>query len=220
MHAIVPSNQNLISRFVNVPPECARCNDDLESFEHVIRDCPALDECWTELPFQLRFRQDGLELGEWILAEMRHLSKEESGLFVALLWAAWFARNEAVFHGKVLTGGQVREIAFRHVADYKNAMVRISPVNRDSEAGKWLPPQNGFIKLNVDAAYRRGIGVGLGGVLRDNSGRIIWAWARREGFVFSVELTEAMAVREGVRMTVGKGIQRIIIEMDSQIVCT
>lgn len=42
LHGILPSCLNLISRYVNVDPECKRCGDPIESTEHALRDYPGL----------------------------------------------------------------------------------------------------------------------------------------------------------------------------------
>lgn len=42
MKGILPTTLNLITRFVNVEPECRRCGEQIESTEHALRDCPRL----------------------------------------------------------------------------------------------------------------------------------------------------------------------------------
>ncbi|KAL8523747.1 hypothetical protein ACS0TY_013641 [Phlomoides rotata] len=120
-------------------------------------------ECWEDLSFQLRYRTEGMDLGEWVMAEVQHMSKENAALFAALLWSVWFARNEKLFGNRVVTGQQIKDMALRHLAGFQSAKLQSPLVRENTQPVKWTPPPSGSFKLNVDAAFQPGIGVGLGG---------------------------------------------------------
>lgn len=42
---------NLISRYVNVEPECKWCGDQVESNEHALRDCSILVDQWSKVTY-------------------------------------------------------------------------------------------------------------------------------------------------------------------------
>ncbi|KAL8525068.1 hypothetical protein ACS0TY_014609 [Phlomoides rotata] len=138
-----------------------------------------------------------MELGDWIMVEIHHLSREDGTLLAILLWLAWYARDEKVFGDRVVTGKMIRATTFWHLTNFQAAQLQSSHVREDSQPMKWTPPPAVSIKLNVDATFRIGVGVGLGGVMRDEFGTVIWAWAFKKETSFTFEVAEAMAVREG-----------------------
>lgn len=66
MHGILPSNLNLITRFVNVEPACKRCGELVESSEHAIRDCPWWAPCWCSIPFNIDLGCPDMAIDQWI----------------------------------------------------------------------------------------------------------------------------------------------------------
>lgn len=47
-HGILPTNMNLMCKFVDVNSFCRRYGDDLESMEHALRNCPWISGVWQE----------------------------------------------------------------------------------------------------------------------------------------------------------------------------
>lgn len=80
---------------------------------------------------------------------------------------------------------------------------------------RWKPPTVGFLKLNTDAAVRGESGCGLGGVVRDDMGAVVWGFAQRRDGVLSVDVAEALAVKEGVHLAATRGVSNLVIEVDS-----
>ena len=68
------------------------------------------------------------------------------------------------------------------------------------------PPPLDFIKINSDIAVRQGRGIGLGTVIRDDSGR--------EDASFASDIAEALACRMGVHLALSKSLQKVCIESD------
>ncbi|CAL2264911.1 unnamed protein product [Prunus armeniaca] len=68
----------------------------------------------------------------------------------------------------------------------------------------WEPPETGVLKLNVDGSQKNGSGaIGAWGVIRDSFGDWMVLEAELWGLFFVLEVA------------VGKGISKIIVEMDS-----
>ncbi|GMN35753.1 hypothetical protein TIFTF001_005489 [Ficus carica] len=62
----------------------------------------------------------------------------------------------------------------------------------------WLPPQSGYLKLNVDASISpESDHIGIGAVICDEKGRILGAMEKSVEGTFSPFLAECIALREG-----------------------
>jgi len=65
----------------------------------------------------------------------------------------------------------------------------------------WRPPEDGWTKVNVDAAYRQESGeAGIGMVIRDHMGRILLSAWKKVHSVGSAEEVEALACKEGLSL--------------------
>ncbi|KAL6524035.1 hypothetical protein OROMI_031130 [Orobanche minor] len=64
----------------------------------------------------------------------------------------------------------------------------------------WQPSPQGFIKVNTDAAVlpRRVIGIGAGGVARDEHGTVLWLFSEKVTSCMSVDEAEAYAMLRGI----------------------
>lgn len=121
------------------------------------------------------------------------LSKENQETLVTVLWAAWFARNKFVFHGN-----RNMEIAEAHLSDYRAAMKSRPKMLSRVGSNVWRLPPSGAFKLNKDAAFQMGVGIGIGVVMRDDTRRVHWRmYAEQMDSSLSVDSAEAIAVRQG-----------------------
>ena len=71
--------------------------------------------------------------------------------------------------------------------------------------GQWHPPEQGLLKINVDAA-RTPEEVGIGVIVRDDEGQIMAAFAERIGKTSSAEFSEILAVIKGLEWAKEVGI--------------
>ncbi|XP_074287460.1 uncharacterized protein LOC141612546 [Silene latifolia] len=82
-----------------------------------------------------------------------------------------------------------------------------------------MAPGDGWVKLNVDAGVKEGVGVGIGGVCRDSSGKVLWGMAARRPEVWEAHVAEAVAVLEGLQEAAKAGHTAVIVESDcSQVI--
>ncbi|GMN67137.1 hypothetical protein TIFTF001_036205 [Ficus carica] len=79
----------------------------------------------------------------------------------------------------------------------------------------WKPPCSGFVKINVDAAVWDEMDIiGIGVVVRDETGALLGAMAGRVFGCFSPFLGECIAVREGAFFAQMGGLDDWTIESD------
>ncbi|MQL73765.1 hypothetical protein Taro_006111 [Colocasia esculenta] len=81
---------------------------------------------------------------------------------------------------------------------------------------RWLCPPPGRLKLNVDGAFKPAGAAGGGGILRDQKGVMSFAFAQAYHSLNSNLESEAFALRDGIKICCIKGIQDVLVEIDSQ----
>jgi hypothetical protein len=84
-----------------------------------------------------------------------------------------------------------------------------------SSSAKWVPPPEGTVLVNVDAAiFSASKQMGAGIVARDHTGNCIAACGERSDNVVTPELAEALAVRKAALFALDEGFSKIIIASD------
>ncbi|XP_074298011.1 uncharacterized protein LOC141628812 [Silene latifolia] len=78
----------------------------------------------------------------------------------------------------------------------------------------WRAPSPGWVKLNVDAGVKEGIGVGVGAVCRDEMGRVLWGLARHRKEVWEPRVAEEVALLDGIEEAVKAGHENLVVESD------
>ncbi|GLJ45809.1 hypothetical protein SUGI_0963950 [Cryptomeria japonica] len=83
---------------------------------------------------------------------------------------------------------------------------------------RWEVPPPGWMKLNFDGASKGNPGVaGYGAIIRNELGRLIYAVSGEMGIASDNE-AELCTLEAGLKLCVEKGLSKIIIEGDSQVV--
>ncbi|MQM19707.1 hypothetical protein Taro_052717 [Colocasia esculenta] len=81
---------------------------------------------------------------------------------------------------------------------------------------RWFTPPSGRLKLNVDGAFKSTSGeAGGGGIVRDQNGNMLCAFAHSYHGLNSSLAAEALAMRDGISMCCRNGISEVMIETDS-----
>ncbi|KAL8500954.1 hypothetical protein ACS0TY_020515 [Phlomoides rotata] len=80
-------------------------------------------------------------------------------------------------------------------------MLRLQPPRpAASVTVHWVPLEPGFLKLNTDASVKRGWGSAIGGVGHSSSSDVKWCFAEQLGGMVSVDISEALAIRKGMKV--------------------
>ena len=81
----------------------------------------------------------------------------------------------------------------------------------------WSPPQNGYAKVNADAATNlKSNLVGLGAIIRDENGKVITAAIKVSKFFGDVSFAEAEAIKWGMQIARDAHVRALIVESDPQ----
>ena len=95
-----------------------------------------------------------------------------------------------------------------------------SPTERNTTESfiQWIPPPEGWFKLNVDGASKGNPGpAGAGGILRGQYGNWIRGFALNIGICTFVK-GELTALLHGLKLARNQGIAKLIVHTDSQVV--
>ncbi|KAH9671373.1 reverse transcriptase domain-containing protein [Citrus sinensis] len=151
---------------------------------------------------------------------VKRISKDELRLIIALFWTAWHTRNIFVFENK-RQDPQI-SVAKAEAVVESYARVRMTKVQAAAKAipakgAKWIPPLQGHFKANVDVAVNKEKNqVGLGVVIRDDSGAIIIAAVNHTKYHGDVAQAETAAVNFGLQVVMEAKLSPLILETDCQ----
>lgn len=214
----IPVLQLLQQRHVPVHNSCPLCNSVSESVLHVLVTCPFAKRVWLASSIGWLFPQSASFLA-WLCSVLQLVRKEDQAMVVMICWALWQARNDVVWSSKWSSPAAVvyraRTILYdwcnaRHVDDSSSDAVPAPP-----PLHFWVPPLQGFLKANVDAAVFPDGFIGVGGVLRSYDGSFVGACQHRLLGYFSPKTAELIAIREVLSWIKRLGYDQIVLESDA-----
>lgn len=212
----LPTKVALVKGTIDIDPVCQRFGEDVETMEHVLRDCRWGKFFWKASMIRLTVNTSTLvTMAQWIEDLCKPQEAEFQAVFTTLLWIIWFARNMLIFQQVKFTHLQCYELAMKH---------RVHTGDTNSRARlrqavvMWIRPRLGWWKINVDAAVKEGIGVGLGAIIRDANGQVLGCCFKFRRSTLSVDIAESLAVREGAVLAGSLQGGRIILETDCQMI--
>lgn len=130
------------------------------------------------------------------------MSKKDMELIIGLCWSIWFSRNNFIFKGmeedpQILVG-RAKDV----VESYKRIQVpknQSTSKHQSSNQQVWLPPPDGWYKMNIDVAIKdQNQIVGLEVVVRDFKGKAVAIAVQRIIYNGNVDHTEVEAVNYGI----------------------
>ncbi|TVU07185.1 hypothetical protein EJB05_47228, partial [Eragrostis curvula] len=144
---------------------------------------------------------------------------------------AWFVRNEVV-HGK---GRVPVQVSAKFLTDLWEELCTVRQLQKEDKKGKqvlgggmkkqsatsmeklkrWIPPDHGWMKINVDGAYTEATGeAGIGIIIRDSFGRALLSSWRVIFSARNAEEVEALACLEGLALATEWAPHQVILESD------
>ncbi|CAH2944887.1 MAG: hypothetical protein PCALPYG88_7425, partial [uncultured Paraburkholderia sp.] len=186
-HDRLPVGSNVQKRGVKVDGICMQCGEASESGEHLFFHCRKSKLIWKLAPvsWEGSMSFDGSVKEWWI----QHSNSKKCGEFqsrieltVYLWWQIWKARNEWMFRGEMKSEYDIVRSATNDWLEYNEAREIKKKKGSDTITVKppmpWEPPERDVIKLNVSSVCDDDcMRVGLGGIARDTSRKMLYAWA-------------------------------------------
>ena len=145
-------------------------------------------------------------------------SPQDLEILFATAWSIWLNRNKVVHESGGSSPSQIWNMARRTHEDYCDAIASHFLKQQPPDVG-WMAPPPEFYKINVDGATAGERNLSCAGVvIRDCKGLVIAASNKVLSEAFAAEVTEALAVEEGVHLAKELELPQVIIESDSIVV--
>jgi ribonuclease HI len=234
----IPTQANKYYRHLAQYETCELCGHAREDCFHACVRCPhavalrqAMRMHWV-LPAEEDLQYTG---PQWLLALASRFPVEVIGNLLMLLWRVWSVRNSVLRAGKrlsidssVLFLTRYRDSLMQcqlnsfHAEDKgkRCALIGSSQLERVARLEKkWVPPDPGWMKINVDGAFLPDSGVAaIGVIIRDHGGGIkLSAWRLLRHCRDAVE-AEVVACREGIILAARWPEVPMILETDCAVV--
>ncbi|XP_074359589.1 uncharacterized protein LOC141699273 [Apium graveolens] len=153
---ILPTKDQLLSRRVAVIDKCPICNLEVESVYHSLVSCQFAKQCWCLLGIS-PVEDDQSSFNNWLSAMIQKCINRKLQEVVMVCWSMWHNRNEIVWNQRGGEGSEVCRSAKALLNQWQNAQDKsfdnfLDFMNQEDDKERWEQPQEGTVKINVDAA--------------------------------------------------------------------
>ncbi|CAN1746300.1 Putative ribonuclease H protein At1g65750 [Linum perenne] len=201
---------------------CQHCNGGEEDLNHVFRECCFASQTWNRiLPHVVLGEQRTMEFKEWWIHGIS--DPVNSSIFGFTLWLLWSRRNKLIFEDNALSVDEIANqvsfwVQFASSCWKTRRLGREAPgFARQTQLIGWRPGGEGCFTLNTDGSLHRVSNSSVaGGIIRDDQGRFVSAFASKLG-VCSIVRAEIWAVVEGMVLAWNCGIRKLRVQSDSAI---
>ncbi|PKI55955.1 hypothetical protein CRG98_023687 [Punica granatum] len=171
------TNEARVRQRLTVSADCPRCNTNVESIIHILRDCSSARQMWERLiPPSLQPNFFSVSLHDWLMLNLVWPPCENwPTIFVTGCWLLWTWRNKELFCTDFDRPRDEGRTILAAARSFREGRL-LSSQAVDGSKSKWIsiywvkPPED-FMKLNTDGVVRGSQGVtGAGGILRNSSG--------------------------------------------------
>ncbi|XP_035546523.1 uncharacterized protein LOC118348595 [Juglans regia] len=148
---------------------------------------------------------------------VRRNKSGEMETLVLCAWGLWYRRNKLMYENKKLSPKQAIDHALSLYQEHLSATYEqkrgLMPQCR------WQPPPAGVLKLNIDGAtFHEQCRSGVGMVLRDERGKVLFTASKPEHDVSDPIEIEFLAVLRGLQICFPLRISELEVESDSLLV--
>jgi hypothetical protein len=162
MHGTIPCRAILANMYIITSSLCPVCSTHYEDTHHAFFTCPRAIEIWENLGIMVEIEESrtidraGSGVSEYILRQddkkvplIPELNMKE--LVAVACWYIWWERRKIVHEEKVQKPARSAQAIAVLSLNYYRALKKNSGIRRHG----WEKPKEGYVKLNVDAAFSR-----------------------------------------------------------------
>jgi len=210
----LPTQAALRIKHVQIPPHCQICNREEETTYHIFTSCDLAKACWN-LIGNTSYQSVGTFL-DWLELNFNSLDDLNLCKLISICWKIWEARHDKVWNQLIIPPDAVVSGAITFLLEWQTVNSG-SPHHsgRNTSEDKWIKPQTGWKKLNIDAALDTGNKkFGFGFVLRDDLGKFVAAKMVPKAGLIRADEAEVMGMKEALKWLKEINCDEVQIETD------
>ncbi|CAN1319812.1 Putative ribonuclease H protein At1g65750 [Linum perenne] len=201
---------------------CVHCGQRGEDTKHVFRQCSFAQMVWMKfLPEVVSPTFSSMKFRDWWNGFLGNSCLNSK--FGFTVWLLWRRGNHSIFEGVNWSAEEViSQVLFREQlwsSSWKTHQLgREAPrYARQTQLIGWRLGGEGWYTLNTDGSLRSSTNSATaGGIIRDDNGRFVTAFASNLGCC-SVVRAEIKGIVDGMAIAWEKGIRKLRIQTDSQL---
>lgn len=175
---------------------------------HIFLKCKQVKQVWRALlieDIRLNLLQTNNPMA--MFDQVWALDSELRELVLIMMWEWWNVRNKANAGERTRTCEEIYFTVRKLVTEFATLGSNDGVQVVTPEPASWSRPEEGFVKINIDAAFHEVVGRGAWGcVARSDQGEVIFACAGKLDYLASPLQAEATACIKAIEATSKLGI--------------
>ena len=215
----LPTRLHLAKCGLNIEAKCPLCEKALESTSYALIYCDKLSDVWWSWQTCLvNLLMGNINFMDLALKILDAGTPQDLETLFAIAWSIWYNRNKVLYESSGFPTSQIWNFARCAQEDYKGVVAYSILKQQPLDVG-WVAPPPDTYKINVDGATAGDRGMSSAGVvIRDSKGMVITAGSKVLNGTYDAEVTEALAVEEGILLAKEMELLQIVVEFDSVVV--
>jgi ribonuclease HI len=207
----------------NMAPDssCTLCGE-VDSWRHSLIECRMSRCIWALAPEAITEHMEGTvepEAKQWLFSMIDSLNHPDLTRCFVTLWAVWYARRKAIheeIYQSPLSTHAFVESMMRDLEVASSCTKKANPqASRTVPTESWIPPPQGMVKINVDAAVRKTEKVGaVAAICRSANGDFLGASVVVVEGINDPAILEAMACREALALALDLDLTHVRVASD------
>lgn len=217
---VLPTAAGLLIKKVDISPICTWCHSYPEDAAHVLFTCCFARELWESTGLANLVLAGNESTAEVIKRVFTTETTDKCALVGLFCWGLWSRRNKWVWEKINMSVFGVRTMGLNMLAEWSRAQeIAEKSVDRTRSRSKsWCKPPEGWVKINVDAAFYPGSErIGVGCVMRDDRGKFIRARMNTARGGTSAREAEAISMREALSWIKSWRTTKCVFESDAKL---
>lgn len=218
---VLPIAVALRNKRVDISDVCTWCHKSAEDAIHTLFGCSIAKEVWNSVGLLdlVQTTQNDTVMG--LLKRVFEVGTQEQAVMVGLLcWALWSRRNKWIWERVNMSIFGIKAMELNLVSDWKRARQTevLGKTVAPGHCKTWCKPQEGWIKINLDASFYEGAGrIGIGCVVRDDRGCFLRARTNVLPGTTQIREAEAWSLREALERVREWRTNKCIFESDTKL---
>jgi hypothetical protein len=146
LHMALPTKEMLSHRGMLQDNSCPRCNNNIETTLHCIRDCDVVKNVWKSVGYTINIFYQGVDVYVWLRSG---LDNPPTFLFMEATWLIWCTRNKLRMNNEIVSQFSLRS-QIENFAHLLRACFFNQQMVSTTKLVKWSALGSTNIILNVD----------------------------------------------------------------------